>query len=91
MPEPGSFGTRVRLARQHAGLSQEQLARAAGVSVGTVARIEQGVTSSLTTRSLEGMCKALGVTSDYLLGLSEKPADTEDLRDTPLPALAVES
>src|SRR5215831_9038143 len=99
MPEPGVLGERVLLSRRRAGLTQQELAEAVGVSATTIARLEQGRTQQISTGSLERMSRALGVSADYLLGLSNRreggpsvePGASEDLRDAPLHVTAVES
>ena len=100
MPEPSVLGERVLLSRRRAGLTQQELATAAGVTATTIARLEQGRTQHISTQSFERMSRALGVSADYLLGLSERrerygaeepEANPEDLRDTPSYAIAVES
>ena len=45
--------------REH-GLSQEQLAWAAGVSITTIAKLEREPRSSCTERTLALLCEALG-------------------------------
>jgi transcriptional regulator with XRE-family HTH domain len=72
MPKPDVFGERVLLSRRRAGLTQQELAKAIGVTATTVARIEQGRTQQMSTRSLERMSRVLGVSADYLLGLSDR-------------------
>jgi transcriptional regulator with XRE-family HTH domain len=99
MPEPSVLGERVLLSRRRAGLTQQELATAVGVTATTIARLEQGRTQQINSRSLEHMSRALGVSADYLLGLSERreggpsvePGARDDRRDTPLHVTAVES
>jgi transcriptional regulator with XRE-family HTH domain len=55
-----TFGERLRRLRDAAGFSQEGLARAAGLSTSTVAKIEQrGIDPSWTT--VQALARALGV------------------------------
>lgn len=68
-------GLRVRTAREHAGLSQEQLAakiQLSGLNVTQkqVSRIETGV-RVVTDYELEYLATALGVTIHFLLGIDE--------------------
>jgi transcriptional regulator with XRE-family HTH domain len=100
MTEPNILGERVLLSRRRAKLTQQELAVAAGVTATTIARLEQGRTHHISTRSLEQISRVLGVSADYLLGLSdvregcstgESGGRTEDPRTTPLHAIAVES
>ncbi|MDQ0987566.1 helix-turn-helix domain-containing protein [Streptomyces sp. V2I9] len=55
----------VRKYRRRAGLSQEELAHTAGVSPGTVRKVEQGGTVRMET--LHTLARALGVTTATLL------------------------
>ena len=66
-------GTRVKEARKAAGLSQEMLAarlQTQGVNIerDSVSRIEIG-TRFVADYELLALCKILGVTPNYLLGL----------------------
>lgn len=72
MPQPGILGERVLLSRRRAHLTQQELAKAVGVTATTIARLEQGRTQRITTESLERMSRALDVSADYLLGLSDR-------------------
>ena len=68
-------GLRVRLARENAGLSQEQLAakiQLAGLSVTQkqISRIETGA-RVIADYELEYLAKALGVSVYFLLGIDE--------------------
>jgi transcriptional regulator with XRE-family HTH domain len=60
-----AVGRRVAQARKSVGLTQEELAIKAGVSHGTVSKIEGG--KQWPTDALEGLCAALGRTADWLL------------------------
>ncbi|MCZ7433255.1 helix-turn-helix domain-containing protein [Streptomyces sp. WMMC1477] len=55
----------VRKYRRRAGMSQEELAHAAGVSPGTVRKVEQGGTVRMET--LHTLARALGVTTAALM------------------------
>jgi len=60
-------GERIRALRTARKLTQEQLAYRAGVSVGTIARIERGATRP-TLETLERLARALDVSVADLLG-----------------------
>ncbi|MDN5348016.1 MAG: hypothetical protein PWP65_1580 [Clostridia bacterium] len=61
-----SLGQKLRLAREEQGLTQSELARAAGVSAGLVGQIEQGkVQPSLKT--LEKLGSVLGISPCYFI------------------------
>lgn len=74
---------KIREAREHAGLTQEELATKLGVAANTLHGYEAGKhdPKSVTLAKISKIC---GVTVDYLLGLeddnniiaSEKPAST---------------
>lgn len=55
-----SFGKRIRELRTQAGLSQEDLAESAQISVDFVSLIERGVNAP-SFETLERLCAALGV------------------------------
>lgn len=62
---------RLRRVRKHARLTQKQLEQRSGVPQNTISRIEIGAAQEISTRTLIALAGALGVTTDYLLGLSE--------------------
>lgn len=61
-----NFGQRVRERREELRMSQEDLARAAGISQSTVAQIEGGRNKG--TKHILGLGKALGVRAEWLQG-----------------------
>jgi transcriptional regulator with XRE-family HTH domain len=60
---------RLLIARRRAGLSQGDLAQRAGVHISDISKYERG-RSVPTLARLARLCRALGVSADYLLGLS---------------------
>lgn len=64
--QPG-LGPRLRATRRAAGLSQQQLADRAGLSVSAVSKAEQGLTDPRGP-TLEALARALGVTEADLSG-----------------------
>jgi transcriptional regulator with XRE-family HTH domain len=68
---PG-VGKRLRALRDRAGLTQQQLATAARVSVSVVTQIEQGRTPDPRLSTLRVLAAALGVTVSDLAGDAEK-------------------
>jgi|TARA_R110002050_G_scaffold281250_1_gene428561 transcriptional regulator with XRE-family HTH domain len=56
----------VRLLRNEAGLSQEQLARKSGIDRTYISGVERSV-RNITLDSLEGLIGALGVTPDEFI------------------------
>jgi transcriptional regulator with XRE-family HTH domain len=78
---------RDRLARAMAenGVSQSGLARAVGVDRSTVSQLLSGDETRLPNAHLAAECaSALGVSADWLLGLSERPEKIADLMATSL-------
>lgn len=65
--DPGPLARNVRAARHAADLGQERLAAKAGVSVGTVSKIERGVSQQPDLATLEAIAGALGVNVHDLL------------------------
>ncbi|SDT83389.1 NB-ARC domain-containing protein [Streptomyces sp. TLI_053] len=66
-----SFGTLLHALRQHAGLSQEDLANAAGVSVRTLSYLEQGRSRGPQRRTVQALAAALGLDAAGARGLEE--------------------
>jgi transcriptional regulator with XRE-family HTH domain len=57
----------VRKARKKTGLSQDKLARKAGVAYNTVVKIESGENKNPTIETLRSIAKALNVSVDDLI------------------------
>ena len=68
-----SFSQRVRSLRTAAGLTQQQLATAAGLSVSLVAQIEQGTTGDPKLSTATALADALSVSLDVLAGRQAAP------------------
>jgi transcriptional regulator with XRE-family HTH domain len=66
-----AMGERLLLLRRRADLSQQELAREAGVDVMTISRLERGTKKRLEVEPLARLSRALGISVDYLLGLRE--------------------
>ena len=58
---------KIRELRNKKGLSQEKLARLAGVSYNTVVKIESGESKNPTFQTMAGIAKALEVSLDELV------------------------
>jgi transcriptional regulator with XRE-family HTH domain len=58
--EAADFAARLRQLRAEAGLSQEELARRAGMTLGAVAKLEQGLRQPAWP-TLRALCQGLGV------------------------------
>ena len=62
----------IQLARKQKGIKQADLAQRLGVTQGTISSWEQGITKPIGDRLL-ALAEVLGVTTDYLLGLTDYP------------------
>lgn len=63
-----ALGRRVRCIRRGMDMTQAELAELAGISTAFVGHIERW-TRVLSVETLERLCKALGVSADYLMGI----------------------
>lgn len=74
------FRTRLAAAMAERGMTQSGLAAAAGVDRSTVSQILKGAGPRLPNAQLVGECAAaLGVSADWLLGLTERPERAAEL------------
>lgn len=67
-------GDRLRVSRDKKGFTQRQLANLIGVTEYQISRYETGK-SEATSTTLEAIAKHLGVSADYLLGLTDEAND----------------
>lgn len=74
-----TFGHRLRQARKDAGLSQADLAERIGVQQPWISEMEHGRQGPVSANTLLHLARALGVSTEYLLGLS----DAQVARPTP--------
>lgn len=74
--EPGIIANTVEEVMQQRGLSASDLSRATGISRSTLSLLLSGKRSDTTTATAAKISHALGVSVDYLLGLSDKPEPT---------------
>ena len=70
---PGTPAQRIRDRLGALNMSQAELAKAAGLTEGTLSRILQERTKSIKSQDLVGIAKALNVSTDFLLGLTNLP------------------
>lgn len=92
MPERETMGQKLQRLRKAVGLSQSQLAKAAGVPVGTLRNWEQDIRSPLLTTAGR-IAKALGVSLDDLIEDSgqERPRSARKATPATLPAANLET
>lgn len=67
----GSLHQRIQRVRKDAGLSQNDLARKAGMTVQNLQKIEQGYTKHLPYETLEAICGALDYPVSKIMKSSE--------------------
>jgi transcriptional regulator with XRE-family HTH domain len=75
------MGHRLQLLRHQKELSQTQLAKAAGVPVGSLRNWEQGHRTPLLDAAAR-LAKALGISLDVLAGLADTPAPKKEAHTT---------
>jgi hypothetical protein len=80
---------RLRQIREERGLSQRKLGRLIGKDGQYLWKLENGMRSGVTSTTLARLAVALGVSSDFLLGLDERPTrgpgTTPARRPAPVP------
>lgn len=75
-----TLAQRVLLSRRDLGISQAELAKAAGVSRTYIKDIEVGRVTNVGLDAIVGIAGALGVSLAYLMGMTEDPlSETPDL------------
>jgi transcriptional regulator with XRE-family HTH domain len=65
-------GERVRRMRRMQDVTQARLAALSGLNVITISRLEKGTAKEVYADTVAALAHALGVSADYLLGLSDK-------------------
>jgi transcriptional regulator with XRE-family HTH domain len=70
---------RILIARREKHMSQEELARAVGISANTMARFERGEIGDIKAKVLGRIAQILGVSTDYLLGLKEEEREPAEV------------
>ncbi len=73
-----AIGSRISHIREKKGITQEKLSEMLKIKREKLAKWETGL-QDLKTQDIVALSKALNVTSDYLLGLSEQPTNDKDL------------
>ncbi|WP_371224380.1 helix-turn-helix domain-containing protein [Roseovarius sp. 2305UL8-3] len=74
------FRTRLGEAMRDRGTSQSALARSVGVDRSTISQLLKGDTARLPNAQVVGECAAsLGVSADWLLGLTDRPETAADI------------
>ena len=66
-----TLGEKVKRLRTERGLTQMELAERAGISQAIISRLEGKVRHNVNADVLKSLAKALGCTTDYLVGMHE--------------------
>ena len=72
-----TLGERLLILRRRQAMTQQQLAKEAGLNKNTIARLEQGNLKDLGGQSVVKLAKALGTSTDFLLGMTERDEMSE--------------
>jgi transcriptional regulator with XRE-family HTH domain len=70
------LGEKIERLRRERGLTQQELADRAGVSQAIISRLERKARTNVHADVLKGLAKALGCTTDYLVGMHEDEEST---------------
>lgn len=74
------IGSQIRLARERAGLTQEQFGEIMSLGTKNVSDIERGVTG-ITISTLKRVCEKLSISSDVLLFGNQKKNNVQDIME----------
>lgn len=69
-----ALGKRLQMARQKAGLTQQQLCAKADLSYSTLAKVERGAIKAPSIFTIESIADVIGITLDELMGRSSGAA-----------------
>lgn len=82
-----SLGLRLRLSREDLGWEQDDLGEKSGISRGYISKLERGYTTNVGIEVIFALANALGVSVQYLLGLTDDPLfGLKDDEEEELPA-----
>jgi transcriptional regulator with XRE-family HTH domain len=76
------LGRRLRWARRAKDLTQQQLAERSGINSVTISRLESGDAAHAYARTVRDLAKALEVSTDYLMGLTDESGIESELEAT---------
>jgi len=77
MTRPLTIGQRITAKREARGLSQQALADRCGIKTQNLNRVERDKRLNIRSDTIIALCRALGCSSDYLLGLDVDEEDEE--------------
>ena len=73
-----TMGEKIRIAREAAGLTQEELGQLCNTTKQTIYKYEIGKVTNIPLDRIETISKAIGVTPAYLMGWEESPSDSNE-------------
>lgn len=74
------IGEKIKIARDNAGLTQEELGEKCGTTKQTIFKYETGVVTNIPIDRLEAIAEAVNVSAAWLLGWETKqPTETDGL------------
>lgn len=71
------IGERIGKLRKNTGLTMDEVATALGTIRQTIYKYEHGIVSNIPAENIVKLAQLFNVSSDYILGLSEKPTHEE--------------
>jgi transcriptional regulator with XRE-family HTH domain len=83
-----NLGERVHLLRRRVGWTQRELGEIAKINANNIARIERSDIKDPGGQLIARLAKALGTSTDYLLGLTEESGVENEMKPTELVAHA---
>lgn len=78
-PFIGAYHGKIRNAKDHSGMTLEELSEKSGVSFSTVSRLYAGTQADPRLYNSAAICKALGLSLDELFGLENPVGSPEKL------------
>ena len=72
------LGDKVAKLRAEKRLTQQELAERAGCTQGIISKLEKQVRQNVHSDVLKGLAKALGCTTDFLVGMHEEETDDSE-------------
>lgn len=82
---PKTIGGRIRSRRLQLGITMEELGESIGVTRQTVCRYENGIVKNIPLGVLISLTGTLGISADYLLGLTDTCTRRDDVCAVQLP------
>lgn len=71
------FGTRVLKLRDQHGWTRRELARRSGLHENHLRKVEMGERMHIEGETIIKLCRALGCSADYLLGISAEATEAD--------------